>query len=633
MKCLNLSATPSTFWKSIGRAESFLEKSGDREVTLVLGGGQYSMEKTLVLDAAAWSGKKRIRMIGGERIKTVFTSLQSIPTEKFIPVAGTPYIVCQLDKDADGNYPNLRSFYVNGKLADISRTTEHRTCPPIMVDGEKKYSIGQKLFSETHKIYVPKAAIDEAGYENCEGAEFHIRVEWEFKLYHISRVDLDDSFTDDTGNVYVALYTPASEVVSGNNLSMNKRVFFIANSPAVLTKPGQYAYSRITGKLYYYPAGNAEDCSFGYGALTNLFTLKNFDMLSFESVTFTGIEDAILTEIGYYSAGQAGMWEEKYPENIFPHAGAVKIINANGLRMEKCVFTDLPCDGLSMVGILKNTYITGCRFTNIGATALRIGRPFRSDVSHWETDKIENLFIENNFVDNTGFTYENCCALIITKGRNIQIKHNTILHSSYTAISVGWDWGMVPWNYGENVNLENVEIAYNYIKSFMTNMRDGGGIYTLGGNVVNTHAAFMNTCHDNYIIEDELTCPEDGFFSSIYHDGASSNWYTANNIIIHNPARTNSRRLYLQVIYDGQDTWHILCDNNYIVGCKDHAEVFGGVNAETKEMWSLLDENRFLREKDTHIVPSMRVLRKNPEAVRIMEFSGCCPSVGKKPAR
>ena len=212
MKCLHLSVTPSTFSKAIVRTESFLEKSGDREVTLILAGGQYSLESSVVLDAAAWSGKKRIRMIGGERIKTVFTSLQTIPNEKFVPVEGTPYIVCQMEKDAEGNYPNLRSFYVNGKLADISRTVEHRSGPHT-VNGERKYPIGQSLFSQTRKVYIPKAAIDEAGYENCEGAEFHIRVEWEFKLYHIEKIDLNDTYTDDDGNVYAALYIPESEKV------------------------------------------------------------------------------------------------------------------------------------------------------------------------------------------------------------------------------------------------------------------------------------------------------------------------------------------------------------------------------------------------------------------------------------
>ncbi|MBE6570168.1 MAG: hypothetical protein E7658_08145 [Ruminococcaceae bacterium] len=632
MKCLNLPATPASFPKALERAEAFLSKSGDREVTFVLGGGQYNLDKAVVMDAAAWAGKKRIRMIGGERIKTVFSSLAPIPTEKFEPVAGTPYIVCQLDKDADGNYPNLRCLYVNSKLADMARTAEHRSAPHT-VGGEKKYAIGQGLFSRTFKFYVPKAAIDEAGYENCVGAEIHIRVEWEFKLYHIARVDLDDNFTDDNGNVHVALYIPETEAVSGNDLTMNNRAFFIANSPAVLNKPGQYAYSRITGKLYYYPAGNAEDCRFGYGTLTNLFSLKNFDFVTFENIVFTGIEDSIVTETGYYSAGQAGMWHAKYPENIFPHAGAVNIVNIDGMRIDKCTFTDLPCDGLSMVGLLQDIDIVNSRFTNIGASALRIGRPMRGGNPDWTKDRLERLTIENNYVDNIGFTYENSCSVIVTKGRDIRIKHNTILHSSYTAISVGWDWGMVDWVYGEKVNLENVEIAYNYIKSFMTNMRDGGGIYTLGGNVNNTHSAFMNSCHDNFVFEDELTCPENGFFSSIYHDGASSNWYTANNVIIHNTNRTASRRIYLQVVYDGQDTWHILCDNNYIVSNRTLEQLFGGYNGETKEMWSLLDDSRFLRENNTHIVPNMRALRKIPEAVRIMNFSGCCPSVGKKPTR
>ncbi len=198
-----------------------------------------------------------------------------------------------------------------------------------------------------------------------------------------------------------------------------------------------------------------------------------------------------------------------------------------------------------------------------------MGRPITDNPTE---NRMRNLQIVNNYLDNIGFTYENSCSILVTKVKDGRINHNTILRSSYTAISLGWKWNVADWEYGADVNLDNVEVAYNYIQAFLMRMRDGGGIYTLGGNATVKHAAFMNTLHDNYVIEDELTCPENGFFGSLYHDGASSHWHTYNNIVIHNPARTGS----------------------------------------------------------TGSFSARKELKKYPVAVRVMAESGCSPDVGKK---
>jgi hypothetical protein len=169
-------------------------------------------------------------------------------------------------------------------------------------------------------------------------------------------------------------------------------------------------------------------------------------------------------------------------------------------------------------------------------------------------------------------------------------------------------------------------------------MSDGGGIYTLGGNVKISHSAVMNTMHDNYVIEDEDTCPEDGFFASLYHDGASSNWHTYNNVVIHNPDRVNgSGRIYLQQLCkpfvgstEGQAAWHILSENNYVTGCKNFGQIYRSQHFDPEKASDMLDITRDLREKDTHVLKTPKDLKQYPEAVRIMEFSGCDPKVGKK---
>ena len=414
-------------------------------------------------------------------------------------------------------------------------------------------------------------------------------------------------------------------------LHLAPRACFIAGTTSVLTVPGQYAYERVGGRLYYYPETDITSCHFGIGMQTGLVDLRNFHAVTLRDLTFTGTEDDILTQTGYYAADQAGWWRDglhMFPEG-FPHAGAVRVRNCGGFEADGCTFTDLPCDGISMVGKLCNVTIRNNRFTRIGASAIRIGRPVQK---YADENTVYNLCIENNHLENIGFTYENSCSILITKARGARIHRNTVLRSSYTAISVGWKWDVGTWEYGDEVNLENVDIGYNFIRSFLTNMRDGGGIYTLGGNVDVKFSSFMNTLHDNVIVEDELTCPENGFFGSLYHDGASSNWYTHDNVVIHNPDRTHSARIYLQgAPYPGstedQSTWHILCENNYIVGCKDLGAVYAAGDRE--QALDRLDVLRDLRQKDTHLLRSVKELRKDPTAARILTNAGCHASIGK----
>ncbi len=638
MKCININVTPASFASAIEKAKAAFAKKGDHEITLSLAGGAYNLSEPVELDAASFPGEARLRMIGGGRIKPVFSATKALPTESFKPVAGKPYYVCQLAKEADGQYPNLRAVYVNGKIVDVSRTSEYRTVSPFK-RGEEEYFVRQGTWGTdyNHRIYVPIESVEEAGIENCKGAELHIRVEWEFKIYHIDYIDTEDTYTDEEGNKFVAMQLIKEEGKTGNgSLSVCKRVFFICNTTSVLTTPGQYAYERAVGKLYYYPEGKIEDCIFNLGTQTYLFNFKNFASLTLRGITFTGLEDEILTKVGYYAAGQAGRWQEAFPE-IFPHAGAVKVDSCGEMDVDACTFTDLPCDGISLIGLLNNVTIRNSRFTNIGATAIRVGRP----VPYSETEQINDIEIVNNFLDNIGFTYENSCSILVTHVRGGKLNHNTVLRSSYSAFSLGWKWNVADWEYGAQVNLENVEVAYNYIKSFVMNMRDGGGIYTLGGNVNVGHASFINTLHDNYVIEDELTCPENGFFGSLYHDGASSNWHTHDNIVVHNPALTGSTssysaRIYLQAARpfvgstEGQAAWHILCENNYITGCKNFGEVYRSQAVDPEKASNMLDWSRDLREVNTHMLKSPKDLKKYPEAVRIMNFSGCDPKIGKK---
>lgn len=631
MKSYLMKTNPRRFAADLERARALLSAKGDAEVTLSLAGGQYRLSSPVVLDGRDLVGKKHLRLVGGEKIKTVFSSLVPLDASRFAPVAGKPYYACRMERDASGEYPLVRALYVDGQIAPISRTATYKTyLAPKHPDGSWNV-IMQDKWTEEHgdRLYVPLAAIEEAGAESCRGAEMHLRVEWEFKIYHIDHADLTDTFTAENGVTYAALQLDRSEKKYGNKiLHICDRAFFIAGTPAVLTEKGEYAYDRGTGTLYYYPKKPIEKCRFALGGTTHLFRFEDMTGITLRGLTFTGVEDEIFAAHGYFTGGQAGNWE-CFPEKS-PNAGVVKLRNVADLLVEDCTFTDLPCDGISALGTLKNAKIANCRFTNIGASAIRIGHPI---IAYAPERLASDVTIEDNEIINTGFTYQNACALIVTKLKNGRINHNTILRSSYTAISVGWKWDSAYWTFGEEVNLQNVEIAHNYIKAFMTNMRDGGGIYTLGGNARVHDEIFLNFMHDNVIIEDETTCPENGFFASLYHDGASSHWYDYNNIVVHYPPldAPYSARIYLQQLggtkpftasQDGQSVWNIFCENNFVTGCEHYGRVFASYTFDPERATNRFDYTRRVRERGTHLLSSPEELEKYPTAVYTLRTAG-----------
>ncbi len=637
MKCTVLRVKPSNFEAMLDKAKSIFSGKGDQEVTLSFAGGEYRLNQPIAWDAADFPGKSHLRMIGGERVKTVLTALQQLPGDDFRPVEGEPYLAYQFPADERGEYPNVRTLYVNGKMAEVARSREYRTSPERTIGGEK-ISRDQNDLNATHRLYVPKDAVEEIGKANCIGEELHIRVEWEFKIFHILQVDMEDAWEDGQGQRHVALVLNPEERTYGRlPLSVCNRPFFIGNAASCVKKPGQYAYLRSRGKLLYFPE-QAADCSFAIGTRTNLLDLRHFASIELHCLTFTGIEDEIMMGAGYYAPGQSGFsynredgWKHWHRPN-----GAVKVEDAGRMTVADCTFTKLPCDALNLRGVLTNITIRDNRFTHIGGSAIRIGYP-----QPWgEHNQISNLDILNNYLDDIGLTYENSSSILVTRARNARLLHNTILRSAYSAVSLGWQWNVADWEYGGGVNLENVEVAYNYIQSFVMKMRDGGGIYTLGGNAAVTHEAFMNTMHDNYVVEDELTCPDNFFFVSLYHDGASSHWHTYNNVVDHHPERSGtpasySARIHLQgysrqagqASTEGQSCWHILCENNFISCCKNLGEAFHSQVIDPENAADRLDASRHLRQKDTHLLKNAKAFRKYPVAVWVMQFAGCDQAV------
>ena len=96
-------------------------------------------------------------------------------------------------------------------------------------------------------------------------------------------------------------------------------------------------------------------------------------------------------------------------------------------------------------------------------------------------------------------------------------------------------------------------------------MRDGGAIYTLGGNAEAGYTEALNFIHDNYIVWSKVTGDAQGksHTTGIYNDNSSSNWLDYNNVQVLNPDRYWKGMYFHYVQSDAVHDVYIE-DNTYI---------------------------------------------------------------------
>ena len=217
-------------------------------------------------------------------------------------------------------------------------------------------------------------------------------------------------------------------------------------------------------------------------------------------------------------------------QHIFIPNAAVYGENCRNITFDHCRFTEIGNDAIYFRKYTRNLVVTDSSFDGIGSAAVRVGSPHM--VWDEEKDAAEHIRIENNVVCGAGLTYTSSAAFYISRAFYVSICHNTIRDTAYSAISVGWTWGIQNDPFPENKQLAYVEIAYNFIDNFMYCMRDGGAIYTLGGNAPHDYAPYLNTIHHNYMIVRETTGEALVGYRTIYHDQGSSHWHDYDNVIL-----------------------------------------------------------------------------------------------------
>ena len=677
------------------------------KLTLMLGDGEYGVYEALTLTGDDMVYPYTEFEIASESGRSTLTTTVDMDASGFTEVSDNVWVF-QLDKKGDA-YPAFRYLYVNGERAEIAHATGEsdddndiqvmafpRTYdaiyekvktlyetgeltahsvsgyPASRSDLEAKFNAYKEAFLalsegdalpattaiEDCKIYFPLTAVSKHG-NLSSGKVTGIRVnvymamQWYFNFVRADAIDFDDVAVDENGNKHVAVHFIPEEYKwfheqSGHQLTGRYCCFF--EDLSYLDEEGEMYYDKSSGKVYYYTEGDMTKNTVARPTAGGILRLDGVHDVYFSDITFTGTDDYRMSESP--TCTHLGTLNNMFSDPASPgmklpfEDAAVWMQNVSRITFYGCRFAQLATKGVYSKGHVKNLRIESCEFTDLGANGIYFG----SGSTRWVhgENAFEGAVVTDNLFEGIGQVYRNAAAIFLTLAKDVSVTSNTLRDCAYTAISAGFGFQAAANHPSDSTfyNLYNVEIAYNYITDFMTELGDGAAIYVAGGNSDADDERYFNAVHHNYVVMSNRTGNGLGhMLVSLYFDGASSNWKCYENVIAEqsygafagenddlfaedDPYTVELRRratecyyIYLQYI-KGQEAYTILCSGNIFLNVRatkpadQSQEAFSG----------LVDGARNLREQSSVYVNG--VTRIPASAEDIAYGAGCYDHYG-----
>jgi hypothetical protein len=295
---------------------------------------------------------------------------------------------------------------------------------------------------------------------------------------------------------------------------------WIESAYELIDKPNEWYYDSSSGFLYFKPENKEclSERTYTVPLLEQLVVIQgedadNNNCVQFVGVTFSGMtwNEPSYRGLATIQANQLVALNTDSRKKIGV-PGAAEIRGCRNVIFDRCNFEQLGGTGINVVHA-KDCKIMNCRFMNISSTAIQlygdVDIPFPKD-----KEICENIEIGNNRLDDVSNEYYGGVGIFVGYARNIYIHHNELSNLPYSAISVGWGWGASP-SICRNNRIEN-----NYIHEYLSKLRDGAAIYTLGEQP-------NSTCSGNWIRN--MVRQEWG--GGMYFDEGSAGYKVQNNVI------------------------------------------------------------------------------------------------------
>ncbi|OYY20800.1 MAG: hypothetical protein B7Y05_02290 [Polynucleobacter sp. 24-46-87] len=332
-------------------------------------------------------------------------------------------------------------------------------------------------------------------------------------------------------------------------------------------QPGMWFLNPNSKQLTYMPSGNSTPSKAVLASQPTLLNLQGSSGAPVQNITFKGLQFSYATwndlNTDGYVSDQSGNFIKGtgYGKTLLGHQkivystpGNVSLSYAKRIIFDSNIFSHLGAVALSLgTGSQYNTVINN-RFTDISSAAIQVGGVALTDArpSSSGGETIGNQIL-NNSITYTGQDYYDSASIYVGFTAETLIKNNTISHTPWAGIAIGWGWGLLdqggfPGAPGANVNGVNVPLPYNYwgvfdtptivrnnkiisneISYFLEQMWDGGAIYINGSQGENMESGLLvqlNVAHDKR--------PK-GAGNTYYTDGGSQHVYLDSNASYSNP--------------------------------------------------------------------------------------------------
>ena len=251
---------------------------------------------------------------------------------------------------------------------------------------------------------------------------------------------------------------------------------WIENAFELLDTNGEWYLDYKKGGLYYIPRKdeNLDKAEVILPKLETLILGNNVSHIQIIGITFSYATWLFPNSDHGFPCTQADLFDPaQIPTEKRQMPGNICFEYSHNVRIENCRFTHLGASGLQFFTGCNNNEIINNKFDDISGSAISIGN--LKETKPIERDSVTDNLIENNLITHVAEEYKGCVGILVgIYTTHTTITHNEIRHLPYTGISVGWVFDKTI------LAGKNNDISYNRIDSIMIELRDGGGIYTLG---------------------------------------------------------------------------------------------------------------------------------------------------------
>ena len=384
-----------------------------------------------------------------------------------------------------------RQLYVDGRKA-LRATQFGEGEMQRMVDFNKK----------ERTITVPTPSID---LSNARQLEMMVHQRWAIAILRVKEI-----FPNGDGNSTITFHDPESQLefahpwpqpVIGEERGNSSFTFM--NALELVDQPGEWYQDYPSGKIYFYPFSDIKNLNAQQVVIPQLETIMQIDgsrerpvkHIGFENVTFEysswtrpSREGHVTLQGGFqlidaYKLAIPGLPEKAELENqawIGRPEAAITVKHGQEINFDGCTFTHMGNTGLDYVESVSHSSVENCRFTDIGGTALQIGKfpdgGFETHVPFIPVNADEicsDILVKDNLFLNCTNEDWGCVGIGAGYVANTTIEGNEVADVNYSGICVGWGW--TPLESGMHSNV----IRGNYVHHFAKQLWDAGGIYTL----------------------------------------------------------------------------------------------------------------------------------------------------------